>query len=66
LPLLWRVLGNNFKDKAGFAMSRSKDKIPGLISALNVSVEMGDKSKVLYWAAGDSEPKVYEGMPHSL
>jgi hypothetical protein len=61
LPLLWRVLGNNFKDKAGFAMSRSKDKIPGLISALNVSVEMGDKSKVLYWAAGESEPKVYEG-----
>lgn len=26
---------------------------------------MGDKSKVLYWAAGDSEPKVYQGKTHA-
>lgn len=61
LPLLWRVLSNTFKDKAAFSMSRAKDKISGLTNALNVSVEVTDKSKILYWAPGASEPQVYEG-----
>ncbi|CCA68761.1 related to MPD1-Disulfide isomerase related protein [Serendipita indica DSM 11827] len=62
LPLLWRVLSNTFKDKAAFSMSRAKDKIPGLTASLNVSVEVTDKSKILYWAPGASEPQVYEGV----
>jgi len=61
LPLLWRVLSNRFKDKASFSVTRSKEKIPDLTLALNVSVQVEEKSKVLYWAPGESEPKVYEG-----
>lgn len=62
LPLLWRVLSHNFKDKAAFAATRSKDKIAAITSGLNVSLEVGDKSKVLYWAPGETEPKIYEGI----
>ncbi|CAG8718364.1 2323_t:CDS:2, partial [Acaulospora colombiana] len=62
LPLLWRVLSNNFKDKASFSVTRSKDKIPDLASGLNISVGDEGKSKVLYWAPGESEPKLYDGV----
>lgn len=42
-------------------MTRSKDKIPALTLAVNAEVEVGDKSKILYWPAGSVEAKVYEG-----
>ncbi|KIM32824.1 hypothetical protein M408DRAFT_326552 [Serendipita vermifera MAFF 305830] len=61
LPLLWRVLSNTFKDKAAFSVTRNKDKISSLVSSFNLSVEVGDKSKIVYWAPGETEPKVYEG-----
>jgi protein disulfide-isomerase A6 len=61
LPLLWRVLSNTFKDKASFSVTRSKDKISDLTGGLNVSVGGDGKSKILYWAPGESEPKLYEG-----
>ncbi|KAG8836096.1 hypothetical protein FRC17_010029 [Serendipita sp. 399] len=62
LPLMWRVLSHNFKDKAALSVSRNKDKVPELISSVNLEVEFGDKSKIIYWAPGASEPKVYDGV----
>ncbi|KAG8802643.1 hypothetical protein FRC16_009087 [Serendipita sp. 398] len=59
---MWRVLSHTFKDKAAFSMSRSKDKISDLISDLGVSLGSTDKSKIVYWAPGSSEPTVYDGV----
>jgi hypothetical protein len=63
LPLLWRALGNNLKDKALLGVTRSKDKIAEVAKDLGFEGLMADgKSKIIYWRPGEKEAKVYDGM----
>jgi len=62
LPLLWRTLSNNLKDKVLFGVTRSKDKIAEVAKDLGFEGLTADgKSKVLYWMPGEKDPKVYDG-----
>jgi hypothetical protein len=63
LPLPWRTLSNNFKDKVLLGVTRSKDKIAEVAKDLGFEGLTADgKSKILYWKPGEKEPKVYDGM----